>query len=433
MALDGPAATIGIVLYHQAVPINDFDFLNYRETLRLDWNDPWYSRIRSPRLKRYYHSPLSTYLYADPKEVRLEVVLRTKTLQEWLDLPNLSSGSDSLATQKKISDFFLNRTQLMIDGQIVHPVLDQLQLLRLSLSKIDTLPKMGSCPPEVAMLGIIFVVPTTEKAREIELKWDLFSSRISSVPVTMNQSEVPKILTRKEPTASWNNLEPELGGVFDVRQFKPLRVQWTVPIPTTIIGFLALSWLTVGLFWRGSFRQRIIPVLILLGLAGLLGSVGRIFINDPFAKPQQLTDEEAGKMGEALLGNVYHSFDFRGEEAIYDTLSRSVAGDLLRQTYLDIRRSLEVQNQTARAKEVKLQSAQVSRSGNQSELKTRCRWTVHAVVSHLGHTHERIRLYDGELTMQWLDDTWKITALTLLDQSEVIPPSPAPVDKGRGR
>ena len=46
-----------------------------------------------------------------------------------------------------------------------------------------------------------------------------------------------------------------------------------------------------------------------------------------------------------LLRNVYHAFDYRQEERIYDTLAHSVAGDLLQRVYLETRGALELQNQ----------------------------------------------------------------------------------------
>ena len=52
-----------------------------------------------------------------------------------------------------------------------------------------------------------------------------------------------------------------------------------------------------------------------------------------------------------LLENVYRSFDYRDENAIYDALERSASGDLLTDIYLETRRSLELANQGgARAK-----------------------------------------------------------------------------------
>jgi hypothetical protein len=58
-----------------------------------------------------------------------------------------------------------------------------------------------------------------------------------------------------------------------------------------------------------------------------------------------------------LLSNIYQAFDYREESVIYDILEKSVAGELLTETYLETKRSLEIENQggaRARVKEVEI-------------------------------------------------------------------------------
>jgi hypothetical protein len=44
--------TIGFVLYHRDLPVNDFRYLGTEETLRLDWDDPWFSKFDNRNLWR---------------------------------------------------------------------------------------------------------------------------------------------------------------------------------------------------------------------------------------------------------------------------------------------------------------------------------------------------------------------------------------------
>ena len=81
-----PAVSIGFVLYHCGVPVNDFRYLAAESTVDLDWSDPWYSRFRHPNLRRQFDAPLSAYLYIEPYEVRKEIIVRPRDLQQWLDL-----------------------------------------------------------------------------------------------------------------------------------------------------------------------------------------------------------------------------------------------------------------------------------------------------------------------------------------------------------
>jgi hypothetical protein len=79
-------ANIGFVTYHHTLPINDFRYLGVEETLTLDWEDPWFSQFENRNLRRQFFAPISAFLYVEPYEVRKEVVLRPKDLQQWVDL-----------------------------------------------------------------------------------------------------------------------------------------------------------------------------------------------------------------------------------------------------------------------------------------------------------------------------------------------------------
>ena len=66
----GPAASIGFVLYHRGLPVNDFRYLGREETVRFDWDDPWFSKFDNRNLRRQYDVPISAYLYVESYEVR---------------------------------------------------------------------------------------------------------------------------------------------------------------------------------------------------------------------------------------------------------------------------------------------------------------------------------------------------------------------------
>ena len=44
---DEAAAEIGFIVYHETIPVIDFQYLVRPETLRLDWDDPWYSAFEN--------------------------------------------------------------------------------------------------------------------------------------------------------------------------------------------------------------------------------------------------------------------------------------------------------------------------------------------------------------------------------------------------
>jgi hypothetical protein len=79
-------ASIGFVLYHRGIPVNDFRYLSSGFTVQLDWDDPWYSAFPQRALRRQYEAPMAGFIYVEPFEVRKEIIVRPHDLQQWVDL-----------------------------------------------------------------------------------------------------------------------------------------------------------------------------------------------------------------------------------------------------------------------------------------------------------------------------------------------------------
>jgi hypothetical protein len=73
-------ASVGFVLYHEGIAVNDFRYLPKATTVKLDWNDPWFSQFGHRNLRRRFDAPISVFLYVEPYEIRKEIVLRPRDL-----------------------------------------------------------------------------------------------------------------------------------------------------------------------------------------------------------------------------------------------------------------------------------------------------------------------------------------------------------------
>ena len=136
----------------------------------------------------------------------------------------------------------------------------------------------------------------------------------------------------------------------------------------------------------------------------------------------RVDDERAGEVVRGLLHNVYRAFDFREEEAIYDILDRSVAGDLLTQIYLETRRGLELQSQGgARAKVKKIELLEIASKdlGGERGFEARCTWNVSGSVGHWGHIHQRTNQYEADFEIRPVDGRWKITGMEILLEERI--------------
>jgi hypothetical protein len=54
--------TIGFIAYHKAVPVIDLRYLGAPARLRLDWDDPWYSKFDNLNLKPHHKDALMSFL-----------------------------------------------------------------------------------------------------------------------------------------------------------------------------------------------------------------------------------------------------------------------------------------------------------------------------------------------------------------------------------
>ena len=149
-------------------------------------------------------------------------------------------------------------------------------------------------------------------------------------------------------------------------------------------------------------------------------------IQSPFEKPGSLDvqDSTADAIFLQLHRNLFRSFDYSDESAIYDALARSVDGDLLRKLYLQINDSLRISEQggaVSRIENVEILSGQQENDPFvENGFPYRCRWNIVGTIEHWGHIHERTNQYDAQFEIQVVDGSWKIVEMEVLDQPQGI-------------
>ena len=154
------SANIGFVVYHLSLPVNDFRYLGQEETLDLDWGDPWYSRFRNRNLRRQFDAPLSAFLYVEHFEVRKEIIIRPKDLQDWIDLG--LSGRDTIYAEnqeevkRRTVELLAKRSPVTIDGREVEPASHRIHFVRRTLRRM----MISLWPRTSALFSIISGCPS---------------------------------------------------------------------------------------------------------------------------------------------------------------------------------------------------------------------------------------------------------------------------------
>jgi hypothetical protein len=422
-------ATIGFVLYHQGLAVNDFRYLAQEETVDLDWEDPWYSRFQNKNLWRQYNTPVNAFLYIEHFEVRVEIIVRPFDLQQWTDLGLADRHTIPVEMQtglkQQVADFLAEHIELTVDAKSVTPALDRIHFLRRTLRTSAVVHPPEELDVVAATLGAIYTVPRSGLPQTASLAWDIYSPKMPRVraAATDEAGPMPYYLQPDDRILQWRNFlkNPTLP---ELVELEPPPEARTVAVPLASLG-CAILLLLVGLWARRErTKKRAAAVMAVVLVAGtvLLWSHVRVVVPVPLLGPPRVENEEAQEVLSGLLKNIYRAFDFREENVIYDTLARSASGDLLTRVYLETRRSLELQSQggaRVKVKKVDMEKVDSRPLGDGAGFAARATWTVTGTVGHWGHIHRRTNRYDAQFTVRVTDGAWRITGLELLLEQRV--------------
>ncbi len=411
-----PTATIGFIAFHLDVPVIDFRYLSGEEGMQLSWEDPWYSQFDNPNLSRHHSSPLMSFLYVEPHEVRHEVLVRVKDLGNWMDL-DLRAGAIEVNQledfKSRVGDFMLTRNPVSIDGEPGRPILDRVNFVSVGLQGIQVVEQPQSLDTATAIVGVILAFITEGMPDEVTVDWDLFSDDIQKVPTMATDPAGPfsSFVTVADSRLVWQNFlqNYEAPTIKQVEMARSFRGWWA--------GFWVMSVIAIALLWRAvSSRSGVRWSYAVLSIV-----IAVWFYPQRDMAVDALAPEEARRVVAGLLQNIYRAFDFRREADVYDKLAISVSGDLLADVYLQNRRSMEIENQggaRARVETVQLLSivAVKIQSGEQAY---RCVWTASGAVGHWGHVHRRKNRYEAILKVNLVAGAWKLTWMELLDELRV--------------
>ena len=425
---DEAAAEIGFIVYHETIPVVDFQYLARPETLRLDWRDPWYSAFENADLKRHHSAPLMTFLYVEPYEVRFEILIRLKALASWmsLDVPSQEpiDAEAQARLREQIGQFLLQQSQVRIDGAKSRPLLDRVEFVRVTPGGIQSLDTAEQPTFHTALVGVILAYVTPGPPQEVTVDWTHFDDEITSIPSTIIDpvSQLPYDVTSAQPTLRWTNMLADYN--YQVATIEAIAAQAAkqldFPLLSVVLCLAAALLAGFGGHLALNGVYRIAAIVLIFVVAVGVSSFGRVAIRNPFAAPYELPEAESLSILQGLLQNTYRAFDFRAEDDVYDKLAVSAEGDLITDIYLQSRQRLIMEEQggaRAKVQDVQLLDAvQVGPPDKHQRFTFQCAWRITGTVNHWGHTHQRRNQYDAMITLQPIEQTWKIVALDVIEE-----------------
>ncbi len=279
-------------------------------------------------------------------------------------------------------------------------------------------------------INVAISFETKGPAKEVSFTWTQYEQPfgalfdgIQSELDAPGQKTSYQTFKEKEPEYIWHRpLEPPPPVALELPKPAPPP---TIPVPLVSLALVLLG--AAALLWtrrRGVARGARLAgaAAVLVGAVALHG-VARADIPVPWARRyERPPDARALYVFEGLLRNVYRAFDFDTENEIYDTLSRSVSGRLLERIYLEVHRSLIMQDQggaVCKIESVRLLDQKILSQPDPDApyFKVNARWEVVGKVSHHYHTHQRVIEYVADFTVSLEPDGWKIAALDVKDQT----------------
>ncbi|MFK7848794.1 MAG: hypothetical protein AB8G77_26135 [Rhodothermales bacterium] len=430
---EGRAAIgVGFIVFHKSVPVIDFRYLGAPSQLSLDWGDPWYSKFDNRNLKRHHKSAMSSYLYVEPYEVRHEVLTRVKDLEKWMDLGLRGDQYIELeeldGLKQRIGEFFLAKNPVLIDGESIKPILDRTSYVKVGLRGIELLEKPERLDISTAIVGVIITYITDGIPRQVTVDWEMFPDQLQRIPATAIDPAGPfaSFVTPEDARLTWTNYlkQYELPTIVEAAVDDTLE-PLTIPIGTllALAAILVIAWQIrsrAGDARLVGWFKPAIPLLLVIAVVSW--PYARVSISRPAIIAGDLPDEKSAALLQTLLKSVYRAFDFRDEEDVYDKLALSVDGDLLADVYLQNRNSFAVQQAggaRAKIKEVEVIKATAESLENSTGYRIHGEWTAMGTVGHWGHLHQRKNRYDAIVTVEAVDDIWKITGLELLEEQRV--------------
>ena len=202
---------------------------------------------------------------------------------------------------------------------------------------------------------------------------------------------------------------------------KPVR--W--PLISILCGFIALGVL-ISIFKAGESRRGKIWFVVVLAMAAVVSYSTKTALPG-FSGRQALAEDEADRVFDTLHTNLFRAFDYKTEDDVYDALARTTDGNLLRKIYLDMRKSLEVQEQGGAVSNIDrieiLEGDLVENPPEEAGLDApdfayRCTWELEGTVEHWGHIHQRTNRYEALFNVQNVDGVWKFTDFQSINQDQ---------------
>ncbi|MFO0941270.1 MAG: hypothetical protein U0930_10925 [Pirellulales bacterium] len=306
------------------------------------------------------YSGLYSFLYINRFEVRHEILIPVTTMEQFLPVPRTAPEflevEEQAACRPAIEQFFKTHGKVTIDDQVIEPKVQRVSFFSVDIADFALNADPRKIGVHQGRVGVMISYPSKKVPKKVDVQWDTFSEYAPFIDMTL-------LIGNQAPDRTY---------------FYPNQTNFQ---------------------WTGE----------------LIG---------PSVQPVQVTGKLADEKTRIevttnVLGNIYRAFDFRDDEQVYDSLATSVQGDLLRELYLRVKKSLIVAEQGGDLSYMTKIEVTESKLNPKLADTFKTTWTVTSVSEHWGHIHTRTTQYQADLKLVEQAGQWKLAKFQLLDEQRI--------------
>ena len=228
-------AEIGFVAYHEAMPIIDFRYLSQPAKLNLDWEDPWYSRFNEKSLSRHFKFPVTLYLYVEPRQVRMESLMRVSDIAALTGFKigesDVSAKDKHRRLQQHVETFYTDKEALQIDGVSYGSDSIRVDFLNVTLAGLKLADITTAIEESSLIVGVSQQYLITGLPQKIDGAWPYFHQRVDRIPVVVTDPVGPltSLIDADDPEFGWQNFLKK----YSDPVIHPVDVKngWSISIP----------------------------------------------------------------------------------------------------------------------------------------------------------------------------------------------------------
>ncbi|WP_444933801.1 hypothetical protein [Microbulbifer sp. JTAC008] len=205
------SVTIGFTSRHGQTPISGFHYLSQAEPLIIDWKDPWNTHFKNTNISRHNRYPLMSFLYVEPRQIRHEILVRTKDLLEWTNHP--FDAWQPLTPESKaflhhtVRSYLNNKNPTSIDQSPSQPNSIETVFLRANNSGYSQISENDTIEMGSVMIGYREKFSIDALPQSVTVDWNLFTDTINSVPTLIQDptGPFPTHVIPSFPDIQWHN------------------------------------------------------------------------------------------------------------------------------------------------------------------------------------------------------------------------------------